>query len=55
MILCIFEGGKREPRIFQTIKDLFFPKSKDTFICTYNSNNILVKLLYFDNIINYKR
>ncbi len=38
MILCIFEGGKREPRIFQTIKDLFFPKSKDTFICTYNSN-----------------
>ncbi len=38
MILFIFEGKKCEPRLFETLKHLFFAKETEPFVCTYNSN-----------------
>ena len=38
MILFIFEGKKCEPRLFETLKHLFFAKEAEPFVCTYNSN-----------------
>ena len=38
MILFIFEGKKCEPRLFETLKHLFFSKETEPFVCTYNSN-----------------
>ena len=37
MILFIFEGKKCEPRLFETLKHLFFAKETEPFVCTYNS------------------
>ena len=33
-----FEGKKCEPRLFETLKHLFFAKETEPFVCTYNSN-----------------
>lgn len=39
MILFIFEGEKREPKILETIKTLFFPEdSEETIIVSYCNN-----------------
>lgn len=38
MILFIFEGRRCEPRLFETLKHLFFTKETEPFVCTYNSN-----------------
>lgn len=38
MILFVFEGRKSEPKLFEALKELFFPKRTEQFICTYNSN-----------------
>ena len=38
MILFVFEGKKSEPKLFEALKELFFPKRTEQFICTYNSN-----------------
>lgn len=38
MILFIFEGKNCEPRLFETLKQLFFTKEVESFVCTYNSN-----------------
>ena len=38
MILFVFEGQRSEPKLFETLKELFFPKRVDQFVCTYNSN-----------------
>lgn len=38
MILFIFEGKNCEPRLFETLKQLFFTKEVETFVCTCNSN-----------------
>lgn len=38
MILFVFEGQKREPLLFNTMKRLFFANRADTMICTYASN-----------------
>lgn len=38
MILFVFEGKQSEPKLFEALKELFFPKRTEQFICTYNSN-----------------
>lgn len=38
MILFVFEGKRSEPKLFNTLKELFFPKREEQIICTYNSN-----------------
>lgn len=38
MILFVFEGEKSEPKIFETIKTLFFEKRNESIVCCYNSN-----------------
>ncbi len=38
MILFIFEGQRSEPKLFEALKELFFPKRVEQFVCTYNSN-----------------
>ncbi len=50
MILFIFEGKKCEPRLFETLKHLFFIKETEPFVCTYNSNiySLYSKLKEFD-------
>jgi hypothetical protein len=37
MILCVFEGKKREPDIFRTLEYLFFPKGQ-TIVCSFGNN-----------------
>lgn len=38
MILFIFEGEKREPDLFRTLQELFFPNKNEQIICSYNNN-----------------
>ena len=38
MILFIFEGTKREPRLFKTLEYLFFPKNCEHIVCYYGNN-----------------
>ena len=38
MILFIFEGTKREPRLFKTLEYLFFPKNCEHIVCSYGNN-----------------
>lgn len=38
MILFVFEGKKSEPKLFEALKELFFPQRVEQFVCTYNSN-----------------
>lgn len=38
MILFIFEGAKYEPPLYEGIKSLFFPKSKDQVLCSFCSS-----------------
>lgn len=38
MILFVFEGQRSEPKLFEALKELFFPKRVEQFVCTYNSN-----------------
>lgn len=38
MILFIFEGAKYEPPLYEGIKSLFFPKSKDHVLCSFCSS-----------------
>lgn len=57
MILFVFEGKKSEPKLFESLKELFFPNRTEQIVCTYNSNiyslySHLVKLDVFkDNNI----
>lgn len=37
MILFVFEGAEREPRIFKTIKRLFFGEG-EIIICSFGNN-----------------
>lgn len=50
MILFIFEGRRCEPRLFETLKHLFFTKETEPFVCTYNSNiySLYSKLKEYD-------
>lgn len=38
MILFIFEGAKYEPPLYEGIKSLFFPRSKDQVLCSFCSS-----------------
>lgn len=38
MILFVFEGQKREPDLYKTVKTLFLPKEPKDILCTYKSN-----------------
>ena len=38
MILFVFEGKEREPRLFDTIQRLFFPKENTTIVCSFGNN-----------------
>ena len=38
MILFIFEGDEREPRLYRTLERLYFPKQNDNIICSFGNN-----------------
>lgn len=38
MILFVFEGYKREPRLFEAIKSIFLPREIEPIVCTYRCN-----------------
>lgn len=38
MILFIFEGDEREPRLYRTLERLYFPKKNDNIICSFGNN-----------------
>ena len=38
MILFVFEGDDREPRLYRTLERLYFPKQNDNIICSFGNN-----------------
>ncbi len=38
MILFVFEGDKREPRLYRTLERLYFRKGNDNIICSFGNN-----------------
>ena len=38
MILFVFEGARREPMLFESIKYLFFDKETDTIVYSFGNN-----------------
>ena len=38
MILFVFEGARREPMLFESIKYLFFEKETDTIVYSFGNN-----------------
>ena len=38
MILFVFEGNEREPRLYRTLERLYFPKENDNIICSFGNN-----------------
>ena len=38
MILFVFEGDEREPRLYRTMERLYFPKENDNIICSFGNN-----------------
>ena len=38
MILFVFEGDEREPRLYRTLERLYFPKVNDYIICSFGNN-----------------
>ena len=38
MILFVFEGDEREPRLYRTLEKLYFPKENDNIICSFGNN-----------------
>ena len=38
MILFVFEGDEREPRMYRTLERLYFPKVNDNIICSFGNN-----------------
>lgn len=38
MILFVFEGKDREPRLFDTLQKLFFPKDNEHIVCSFGNN-----------------
>lgn len=37
MILCVFEGAEREPRLFRTLENLFFGE-REVIVCSFGNN-----------------
>ena len=38
MILFVFEGDEREPRLYRTLERLYFPKVNGNIICSFGNN-----------------
>ena len=38
MILFVFEGDEREPRLYRTLERLYFPRQNDNIICSFGNN-----------------
>lgn len=38
MILFVFEGDEREPRLYRTLERLYFPKRNENIICSFGNN-----------------
>mgnify|MGYP003162590763 CR=1 FL=1 len=38
MILFVFEGNEREPRLYRTLERLYFPRENDNIICSFGNN-----------------
>ena len=38
MILFIFEGKEREPKLYNTLERLFFPRKNNNIICSFGNN-----------------
>lgn len=38
MILFVFEGDEREPRLYRTLERLYFPKGNDNIVCSFGNN-----------------
>ena len=38
MILFVFEGDEREPRLYRILERLYFPKVNDNIICSFGNN-----------------
>lgn len=50
MILFVFEGDEREPRLYRTLERLYFPKENDNIICSFGNNiyELYNELLEYD-------
>lgn len=38
MILLVFEGGKSEPRVMATLRELFFPEDREFVLCSFGTD-----------------
>lgn len=38
MILFVFEGEKTEPKVFDSLRKVFFPQEESIVVCTYNTD-----------------
>lgn len=38
MILFVFEGAEREPRLYKAIEKLYFPKGNNNIVCSFGNN-----------------
>ena len=50
MILFVFEGDEREPRLYRTMERLYFPKKNDNIICSFGNNiyDLYKELMEYD-------
>lgn len=53
MILFVFEGARREPMLFESIKYLFFEKETDTIVYSFGNNiyNLYKQIMENDKMI----
>ncbi len=49
MILFVFEGDRREPRLYRTLERLYFPRENDNIVCSFGNNiyNLYNELLEY--------
>lgn len=50
MILFVFEGTQREPRLYRTLERLYFPKENNNIICSFGNSiyDLYSELLEYD-------
>ncbi|MGM9803139.1 MAG: hypothetical protein ACI308_03080 [Muribaculaceae bacterium] len=50
MILFVFEGIDREPKVYKTLERLYFPKENDNIICSFGNNiyDLYNKMMEYD-------
>ncbi len=51
MILFVFEGDEREPRLYRTLERLYFPRENDNIICSFGNNiyDLYNELMEYDD------